>query len=168
MAIQVHNAGTCFQFYYTKCFIHFRAYILHTHTSICFDIIVEFIIHHINRESFWCSLYSTQRFRIEWVFNFPHNFDQLSNKFIIWKALFHWEIVCLFISFFIRDFHFFFFRHLKEEENKNRFLHSISLEPPRICSFTGLFDLGAFNAWRIPTDVWSKCPGPLFGTCELQ
>lgn len=39
---------------------------------------------------------------------------------------------------------------------------------PRIWSLMRFEPLGTLSACRIPTDVWSKCPGPDLGTCELQ
>lgn len=48
------------------------------------------------------------------------------------------------------------------------FLPSKSVLWPRICSLINLFVLGAFNACLMPTEFWSKCPGPLLGTCEQQ
>lgn len=44
----------------------------------------------------------------------------------------------------------------------------LSLRCPLICSFTNLFVFGTLSACLIPTAVWSKWPGPLFGTCEQQ
>lgn len=57
---------------------------------------------------------------------------------------------------------------MRLKELKPRFLPSKSVLCPRICSLINLFDLGAFSACLIPTEVWSKCPGPLLGTCEQQ
>lgn len=39
---------------------------------------------------------------------------------------------------------------------------------PRIWSLIRFVPFGTLSACRIPTDVWSKWPGPDFGTCELQ
>lgn len=39
---------------------------------------------------------------------------------------------------------------------------------PRIWSLIRFVLFGTFRACLMPTEFWSKCPGPDFGTCELQ
>lgn len=55
------------------------------------------------------------------------------------------------------------FLQLREWDSPSR-----SLLWPLICSLMNLLVLGTLSACRIPTDVWSKWPGPLFGTCDEQ
>lgn len=98
---------------------------------------------------------------------------QWINQFWFFSQLFNcrisgwWSSLCFFCISFVRQ------RCVSSSSNaflyRNWILPStVSRCNPRIWSLIKFVLFGTLSACRIPTEFWSKWPGPLFGTCELQ